>query len=152
MNQGYFLMRGLEKVRAEMSLTVLAYNLKRVLNILGVERLLEVVIQCREDSVLIMTRVRINLLRCRSCRRSRLLLDFSHGLALELTAADVAFFIRGENAYCGEKACRMVLAAAQLERSVRSIFIVRPPNLIRFDTLQLAWCVLPCLSGRYADY
>ena len=33
MDAGYFLLRGLEKVRAEMSLTVLAYNLKRVINI-----------------------------------------------------------------------------------------------------------------------
>ena len=40
MDAGYFLLRGLEKVRAEMSLTVLAYNLKRVLNILGVPRLM----------------------------------------------------------------------------------------------------------------
>ena len=32
MNQGAFLMRGLEKVRAEFSLTALAYNLRRVLN------------------------------------------------------------------------------------------------------------------------
>lgn len=31
-----FLMRGLEKVRAEMDLQVLAYNFKRVLNILGI--------------------------------------------------------------------------------------------------------------------
>ncbi len=36
MNQGYFLLRGLRKVAAEMSLTVLCYNLKRVLNIVGV--------------------------------------------------------------------------------------------------------------------
>ena len=35
MNQGTFLMRGLEKVRAEFSLTALAYNLRRVLNIAG---------------------------------------------------------------------------------------------------------------------
>ena len=33
MNQGAFLMRGLAKVRAEFSLTALAYNLRRVLNI-----------------------------------------------------------------------------------------------------------------------
>src|ERR1039458_4841924 len=33
MNQGAFLMRGLKKVRAEFSLTALAYNLRRVLNI-----------------------------------------------------------------------------------------------------------------------
>ena len=35
MNQGAFLMRRLEKVRAEFSLTALAYNLRRVLNIVG---------------------------------------------------------------------------------------------------------------------
>ena len=40
MNQGYFLMRGLKKVAAEMSLTVLCYNLKRVLNIIGVEKMM----------------------------------------------------------------------------------------------------------------
>jgi hypothetical protein len=40
MDAGYFLPRGLEKVRAEMSLTVLAYNLKRVINIVGVSKLL----------------------------------------------------------------------------------------------------------------
>jgi hypothetical protein len=34
MNHGYFLFRGLPKVRAEMRLTVLAYNLKRVMTIL----------------------------------------------------------------------------------------------------------------------
>lgn len=39
-NQGYFLMRGLAKVRAEMSLSVLAYNLRRVLNILGTQPLI----------------------------------------------------------------------------------------------------------------
>ena len=37
MYQGAFLMRGLENVRAEFSLTALAYNLRRALNILGVE-------------------------------------------------------------------------------------------------------------------
>jgi len=35
MNQGAFLMCGLEKVRAEFSLTALAYNLRRALNIVG---------------------------------------------------------------------------------------------------------------------
>lgn len=35
MYQGAFLMRGLEKVRGEFSLTALAYNLRRVLNIVG---------------------------------------------------------------------------------------------------------------------
>lgn len=41
MDQGYFLLKGLRKVRGEFSLTVLAYNLKRVLNIVGVPRLLD---------------------------------------------------------------------------------------------------------------
>jgi transposase len=40
MDQGYFLLRGLVKVRGEFSLTVLAYNLKRALRILGVPRLI----------------------------------------------------------------------------------------------------------------
>jgi transposase len=43
MDQGYFLTRGLEKVRGEMSLTVLAYNLKRVLSIIAVKDLIAVV-------------------------------------------------------------------------------------------------------------
>jgi transposase len=43
MNQGYFLMRGLTKVGTEMSLTILAYNLKRVINILGVRTMVEAV-------------------------------------------------------------------------------------------------------------
>ena len=42
MDQGYFLLKTLRKVRAEFSLTVLAYNLKRVLNLVSVARLLEV--------------------------------------------------------------------------------------------------------------
>ena len=37
---GYFFMRGLEKVRAEFSLTVLAYNLRRGLNIVGMAELM----------------------------------------------------------------------------------------------------------------
>lgn len=43
MTQGAFLMKGLEKVRAEFSLTALAYNLRRALNILGVEVMTEAV-------------------------------------------------------------------------------------------------------------
>ena len=43
MNQGAFLMRGLEKVRAEFSLTALAYNLRRVLNIVGLADLMAAV-------------------------------------------------------------------------------------------------------------
>ena len=40
MSQGYFLLRGLAKVRAAFSLTVLAYNLRRVINIVGIPRLM----------------------------------------------------------------------------------------------------------------
>lgn len=40
MNQGYFLLRGLKKVAAEMSLTVLCYKLKRALNIVEVDHLM----------------------------------------------------------------------------------------------------------------
>jgi Transposase DDE domain len=39
-DQGYFLLRGLEKVRTEFRLTVLAYNLRRVLNLVGVPPLM----------------------------------------------------------------------------------------------------------------
>ena len=39
MEQGYFLMRGKHKVATEMSLTVLAYNLKRVLKLRGTQKL-----------------------------------------------------------------------------------------------------------------
>jgi transposase len=41
MGHGYFLMRGLNKVGAEMSLTILSYNIKRVINILGVKKMIE---------------------------------------------------------------------------------------------------------------
>jgi transposase len=43
MNSGYFLMRGIKKVAAEMSLTILGYNVKRVINILGVRKMIEAV-------------------------------------------------------------------------------------------------------------
>ena len=43
MGHGYFLMRGLDKVGAEMSLTVLSYNIKRVINIVGVKKMIEAV-------------------------------------------------------------------------------------------------------------
>ena len=39
--QNAFLMKGLEKVRAEFSLSTLAYNMKRVINIVGVEKMIE---------------------------------------------------------------------------------------------------------------
>ena len=43
MGQGAFLMRGLENVQAEFSLTALAYNMRRVINILGVEAMIAAV-------------------------------------------------------------------------------------------------------------
>ena len=43
MNSGYFLTKGIKKVAAEMSLTVLGYNIKRVINILGVQKMIEAV-------------------------------------------------------------------------------------------------------------
>lgn len=41
MGHGYFLMRGKRKVGTEMSLTVMAYNLKRAINIVGVKTMIE---------------------------------------------------------------------------------------------------------------
>jgi hypothetical protein len=43
MYQGAFLMRGLENVRAEFSLTALVYNLRRALNVVGVEPMIAAV-------------------------------------------------------------------------------------------------------------
>ena len=34
-------MRGLNKVGAEMSLTILSYNIKRVINLIGVKKMIE---------------------------------------------------------------------------------------------------------------
>ena len=41
MNQGSFLMKGLTKVKGEFSLTALAYNIKRAINVMGVEKMIE---------------------------------------------------------------------------------------------------------------
>jgi hypothetical protein len=43
MGATHFLTRGLKRVRIEMSLHVLAYNLKRIISILGVRPLLEAI-------------------------------------------------------------------------------------------------------------
>jgi transposase len=40
-NQGYFLLKGLRKVNAEMGFTVIAYDMRRALSILGTRRLLQ---------------------------------------------------------------------------------------------------------------
>lgn len=39
-DQRHFLMKGLEKVRGEFSLSALAYNIKRAINLLGVRQLI----------------------------------------------------------------------------------------------------------------
>jgi hypothetical protein len=41
MNFYYLLLRGFKKLRSEISIAFFTYNLKRVINILGVEKLLE---------------------------------------------------------------------------------------------------------------
>jgi len=41
MDQGYFLMKGIPKSSTEMSLSCLTYNIKRVINILGVHKMIE---------------------------------------------------------------------------------------------------------------
>jgi len=40
-HQNAFLMKGLEKTRAEFSLSTLAYNMKRVIKIVGVKKMIE---------------------------------------------------------------------------------------------------------------
>jgi len=40
-NQGYLLLKGLRKVGGEMGFTMLAYNIRRVINIIGVRKLME---------------------------------------------------------------------------------------------------------------
>lgn len=40
MDQGYFLLKGIKKVSTEIGLTILSYNLKRVINIMGVEKMI----------------------------------------------------------------------------------------------------------------
>jgi hypothetical protein len=39
-DQRHFLMKGLQKVKAEFSLSTLAYDIKRVINVLGVKKLI----------------------------------------------------------------------------------------------------------------
>ncbi len=51
MNQGFFLLKGMRKVTTEFGLTVLSYNLKRVLNILGVEQMISLLAKTNSCSV-----------------------------------------------------------------------------------------------------
>ena len=59
MNQGAFLMRGLEKVRAEFSLTALAYNMTRVLAIVGIRTPTKSVQKCQKTHLF-----RVTIRRC----------------------------------------------------------------------------------------
>lgn len=54
MGQDYFLMRGQEKVRGETSLTLLAYNLKRVMKLCGVDKLLEALAMRNAEKALVL--------------------------------------------------------------------------------------------------
>ncbi|PHS30038.1 MAG: hypothetical protein COA82_11820 [Alkaliphilus sp.] len=47
MNAGYFLTRGIESVTAETALVMLSYNLKRVINIIGVKELIRKMAELR---------------------------------------------------------------------------------------------------------
>jgi transposase len=49
-NQGYLLLKGLAKVEAEISLTILSYNVKRTINILGLRALISALRQCPATS------------------------------------------------------------------------------------------------------
>lgn len=55
MHQDYFLLRGQVKVRGETSLTMLAYNLKRVLNLVGMDQLIAVLAKQNLQTALEMT-------------------------------------------------------------------------------------------------
>ena len=43
MDSGYCLMKGIDNVRGEFSLTFLAYNMKRAINLLGTRGLIEAI-------------------------------------------------------------------------------------------------------------
>jgi len=51
MDQGFFLLKGMRKVTTEFGLTVLSYNLKRVINILGVEQMISLLAKTNPCSV-----------------------------------------------------------------------------------------------------
>lgn len=55
MRQEYFLLRGQEKVGAETSLTLLAYNLKRVMKLLTLDKLLEALAKRNTKNALLVT-------------------------------------------------------------------------------------------------
>jgi hypothetical protein len=76
-HHGYFLCRGLKKVAAEMSLSVLAYNLKRAVNILGVPKLVAALRERYGSASNTFLHLIRTLLRC----AVRLGNEFSHNLS-----------------------------------------------------------------------
>src|SRR6266498_1018023 len=92
MDQGYFLLRTRKKVAAEMSLTVLVYNLKRVITILGVKGLMAGLIERMASLWSIIWWLMSVPQWCNWVRRAAMLgqragtpADFSHSLAFEPT-------------------------------------------------------------------
>lgn len=75
-HQGFFLCRGAQKVGAEMSLSVMAYNLKRAVNILGVPKLITAL---RERYVSTSDTV-LHLIRAFQPSAVRIGNEFSHSL------------------------------------------------------------------------
>lgn len=60
MEAGYFLSKGIQQVSAEMSLSVLAYNMKRVFNIMGIEKLMEEIQLVKKSSACFWTYFRLS--------------------------------------------------------------------------------------------
>jgi hypothetical protein len=77
----YFLCRGLKKVAAEMSLSVMAYNLKRAVNILGVPKL----IAALHERVKVALHSFLSSVGCVRKLAVRLTAEFSHSLSMEPT-------------------------------------------------------------------
>lgn len=80
-HHGFFLCRGLKKVAAEMSLSVMAYNLKRVINILGVPKL----IAALRERVSTAAHSFLSSVGRALKRATRLATEFSHNLGVQPT-------------------------------------------------------------------
>jgi transposase len=85
MRQDYFLMRGREKVKGETSLTLLAYNLKRVLNLVGTDNLLTALTKRNLKTALSMTHVDLFCRSIKNLARRALLPSTSHVLSFSIT-------------------------------------------------------------------
>ncbi len=91
MDQGYFLLKGLPKVGVEMSLTVLAYNIKRVIAILGVPAMIAAVVAggtSALDATIAVVGILVSMITVIwwwILTKGR---EFSHGLALPSTESN----------------------------------------------------------------